>query len=681
MKYSEIVQKIGVGLSIVFVFLFPLWFLPITSDFYDFNKQVLLIGVSLVLLVILSLHWVLDKQVKILRTPLGLPALTLAVSYLLSTVLRSPNKIEALLDPAQTGTLLAGLVLFFTLGNLVKTKQELSSLISSFFASSLVVALLGIIWASGLASKLLPASLNFANSIIWSPTGASLNSLVYLFVAFIMACVILIKTKWSNSVSLLPTAVIFVNLIAIVLTVYLIFTSQSAYKPTFLSQSTGWAIALEVLKNSPILGSGPGSFLSDFTQYRPILFNLTPNWAIRFTSSSNQYLQILTVAGFFGLASYLYWLARQSQMIIKSLNSKESLPIMVGVGLITLMFVQIWLPLTAVTLGLMFILSALLVLAHHQAGLSTVHESTLDIVAATSSGHSPILPWTIFILVLLIFCPSVYLVGRAYLAEVLFQRSLLAASANDGKKTYDTLIATVQANPYRDTYRVAYSQTNMLIANTLASNKNISDVDRQTVTQLVQQAIREAKNAVALNPTKVTNVENLASIYRNLLNFAQGADAWTIAAYQQAAVLDPVNPNLRIALGGVFFAQKNYDEAVRIFQTAVDLKPDLPNAHYNLAAAFREKGQYERALASLDQVMQYITDKNSSDYQTASAEADELKKKIAPKTAPISEKPVSPTQLTTPEKELPKLKIVPPIQVSEALAPEAPATPSAPQSP
>ena len=186
---------------------------------------------------------------------------------------------------------------------------------------------------------------------------------------------------------------------------------------------------------------------------------------------------------------------------------------------------------------------------------------------------------------------------------------------------------------------------------------------------------------MALNPTKVTNVENLASIYRNLLNFAQGADAWTIAAYQQAAVLDPVNPNLRIALGGVFFAQKNYDEAVRIFQTAVDLKPDLPNAHYNLAAAFREKGQYERALASLDQVMQYITDKNSSDYQTASAEADELKKKIAPKTAPISEKPVSPTQLTTPEKELPKLKIVPPIQVSEALAPEAPATPSAPQSP
>lgn len=676
MRHSEIVQKVGVWLSIIFVFLFPLWFLPLTSDFYDFNKQILLIGTSLVLLVILSLHWVLDKQVKILRTPLGLPALALAVSFLLSTVLRSPNKIEALLDPAQTGTMLAGLVLFFTISNLFKAKQEISHLVTSFFASSIAVAVLSVIWGSGMANKLLPESMNFAKTVIWSPTGASLNSLVYLLVALVLAFVVLVKNKFSGPAILLPVVVVLTNLVALIMTGYLIFTPQSAYKPTFLSQSTGWAIALEVLKNSPVLGSGPASFLADFTQYRPILFNLTPNWAIRFTSSSNQYLQVLTVTGFLGLAAYLYWLSRQIQMFVKSLSSKEYLPMAIGSALVTLMIVQIWLPLTTVTLGLMFILSALVVLSHRLAGLATVHESTLDIVAATSSGHSPILPWAILVIVLLIFGPTVYLVGRAYSAEVLFQKSLVAAAANDGKKTYDTLIATVQKNPYRDTYRVAYSQTNMLIANTLASNKDISDTDRNTVTQLVQQAIREAKNAVALNPTKVTNVENLASIYRNLLNFAQGADAWTTASYQQAAVLDPVNPNLRIALGGVYFAQKNYDEAARIFQTAVDLKPDLANAHYNLAAALREKGQYERALASLEQVMQLIVDKNSSDYQTASTEADELKKKIAPKTAPVSEKTPAPTQLTTPEKELPKPKIVPPIKVSESLAPEAPATPS-----
>ena len=207
----------------MFVFLFPLWFLPLTSDFYDFNKQILLIGTSLVSLVILSVHWVLDKQVKILRTPLGLPTLVLAVSFLLSTVLRSPNKIEALLDPAQTGTMLAGLVLFFTISNIFKTKQEISLLVTSFFASSITVAILSIVWGSGLANKFLPESMNFAKSVIWSPTGASLNSFVYLLVSLVLALVILIKHKFSSSSSILPATVVFVNLVAIAMTGYLIF--------------------------------------------------------------------------------------------------------------------------------------------------------------------------------------------------------------------------------------------------------------------------------------------------------------------------------------------------------------------------------------------------------------------------------------------------------------------------
>ena len=404
-----------------------------------------------------------------------------------------------------------------------------------------------------------------------------------------------------------------------------------------------------------------------------IRYNLDQNWAVRFTSSSNQYLQVLTLTGFAGLVIYLLWIGKLSIMASHSFRTKDNLSIAVGGALLFLILIQLLLPLTVVTLPLMFILASVLILSHKQAGMSTVSESTLDIVAATTSGSSPILPWIFAAIIFATVIPTGYLLGRAYAAEVMFQNSLVAAGANDGKKTYDTLIATIKTNPYRDTYRVAYSQTNMLIANTLASNKNLSESDRQTVTQLVQQAIREAKNAVALNPTKVTNVENLASIYRNLLNFAQGADAWTTASYQQAVTLDPINPNLRIALGGVFFAQKNYDEAIRIFQTAVDLKPDLANAHYNLATAFREKEQYERALTSLEQVLSLV-DKNSEDYTKASGEADELRKKVATKEE--SKAVNTPSQLTAPEKSLPQPKIIPPIQVSESLAPEAPSTPS-----
>ena len=78
-------------------------------------------------------------------------------------------------------------------------------------------------------------------------------------------------------------------------------------------------------------------------------------------------------------------------------------------------------------------------------------------------------------------------------------------------------------------------------------------------------------------------------------------------------------------------------------------------------------------MTSLEQVLSLV-DKNSEDYTKASGEADELRKKVATKEE--SKAVNTPSQLTAPEKSLPQPKIIPPIQVSESLAPEAPSTPS-----
>ena len=90
-------------------------------------------------------------------------------------------------------------------------------------------------------------------------------------------------------------------------------------------------------------------------------------------------------------------------------------------------------------------------------------------------------------------------------------------------------------------YHIDFSRLNLLIANNIArkDKDKITEQDRQTIAQAIQAAIAEAKNVVALNPQRSTNWENLALIYRNIINVAQGADQWTIAAYQRAIVTDP----------------------------------------------------------------------------------------------------------------------------------------------
>jgi tetratricopeptide (TPR) repeat protein len=158
----------------------------------------------------------------------------------------------------------------------------------------------------------------------------------------------------------------------------------------------------------------------------------------------------------------------------------------------------------------------------------------------------------------------------------------------------------------------------------------------------------------------------LAQVYQSIVPFAQGADEFAIQTYSQAVALDPINPNLRIALGGVYYALGRFDEAIQVFQLAVLAKPDLANAHYNLGLALREKGETDQAIAQMNAVLSLVA-KDSQDYQIAKTELDNLEKNKTSKTTGEAE------TLTPPAKaEAPVIK--PPLELPKEATPPA-ATP------
>lgn len=680
MKLATALQKTGFWISLFTIFLLPLFFLPITSEFYEFNKQALLIVSTLVLLLLLTTEYVSERQVRILRSPFGLPLLLLALSWIVSALLKTPNRVDAFLQPGNTSTIIAFVLFFTALINIVRSRRELDLLNLTFLGSLSLLSLVSIVWGSGLVETVIPAS--FLKNPLWNPAGNPLGTFVVLAASLPYLAIHIIKDKAGSPKTLFFAVCLFLNLIGAGVIGYRLFAPGTTNRPVFLSHSTAWAIALESMKTSPLLGTGPATFISDFTRFRPIAFNLNPNWNIRFASSSNHYLHLLTTVGLAGLAAYLFLVSKTLSLFAKILRSPSESPLYTSVmastiTILLIFIIQIFLPTSFITTYFLFTLLSLATLSLKHLGSSLVHEANIDIVAASDSGHrSPLLPPLFLIFILALAAPTLYLGARAYWAEILFQKALMAAAKNDGKTTYDTLIRAMAANPYVDSYRIAYSQANLLIANSLAAKKDLTDEDRNTITQLIQQSIREAKNAVALNPAKVGNVENLAAVYRNLLNLAQGADQWTLASYQQAIQLDPPNPNLRIALGGLYFAGKNYDEAIHLFQAAVDLKPDLANAHYNLAAAYREKGDFTRALLSMQNVLNTL-DRTSSDYSKASGELAELQKKVSVTPTPPATAGAA-SELESPE-PLPSPRISPPIELSEDLGPNA--TPSISPSP
>jgi tetratricopeptide (TPR) repeat protein len=156
--------------------------------------------------------------------------------------------------------------------------------------------------------------------------------------------------------------------------------------------------------------------------------------------------------------------------------------------------------------------------------------------------------------------------------------------------------------------------------------------------------------------------------------FAQGADQFAIQSYSQAVALDPTAPDLRLSLGGVYYALGDYESAIDAFKMAVLTKPDYANARYNLAIAYREKGEIKKAISEMTTVLSLL-DPNSQDYQTAKNELEalEAKKPAVEETAAEA----TPESLTTPQPSTAPV-VEPPIKLPEDANPPVSETSPAP---
>jgi tetratricopeptide (TPR) repeat protein len=416
---------------------------------------------------------------------------------------------------------------------------------------------------------------------------------------------------------------------------------KSVFTLILLPKLAGWSIAIDSFKTSAIFGTGPGSFLSVFTQFKPLFLNRLDSWALNFGISSNEYLHLMTTLGLAGIATIglliagLFKLAKRepgTRITANQLAVHSALAATALLGLFVPFSPLIW-----ITLAGYLILTTTLAKAKSSPKIKDVILTINAITVVDPDAPTPVavtdrsnlMPWILAVPISAGLIFLTLLASRAYAAEYIFKKSLDAARENRGGETYNLQIAALQKNPNLDRYRLAYSNTNFALANALAGQKELTDQDKQTISQLIQQAIREAKLATQLNPQRANNWRNLANLYRNLVNFADGADQFAIASYIRAIQLDPANPLLRVELGGLFYGLQRYDEAINNFQQSVQLKPDYANGYYNLSAAYKANNKILEAYQAMQQVVALL-EPGSEDAQKAQQELADLKAQLPP---------------------------------------------------
>lgn len=578
-RLADQINQVGHYLALGIFLLIPLTFMPLLADIFEFPKQSLLLVLSLLGMALIGIKSIVSKKLTMTWSPLHLPALLLLIITLVSAFL-SDNRYTAL---SLETVLIAGLViLFLFLSSLIDKESFIDKAIFTLLSAGAILSVLTLIQ---IGYQLLAAqfSLNINHQILFlgfSPTGSSLSQLIFLISIIPLAFGLFQKSKEKN---FLPLVLLTINVLGSLLTAYLLYQNP----PILLDFNSGWKIAANTLGNTPsvvnaFFGIGPSHFVDAFTATKPLAFNSSPWWNLRFPTSSNYILYLLTTLGIAGLASFIFLLFRLFHIAKGRLQTENLAPLekalIISLGLLAASFII--LPAPIISLFLFFSLLGLLIAQYKIRSLSLFAKDW-----HLSQTHYRF-GLTIAVLGVLIFCT--FSLGQFALADYHFGQSLQAVAGNDGQKTYQSQIQALTLNPWSSTYRVAYSQTNLALANSLAGQPNLTDEQKQTVVQLVQQSLREGRIAVTLQPRRSGNWENLSVIYRNLINFAQGADQWAIVTQNQAISLDPNNPRLRLDMGGIIFATRDFQNAALVFSQAVNLKPDFANAHYNLAQALKQ---------------------------------------------------------------------------------------------
>jgi tetratricopeptide (TPR) repeat protein len=388
-----------------------------------------------------------------------------------------------------------------------------------------------------------------------------------------------------------------------------------------LSSRASAQITQKTLQEAPLLGSGPGTFIFDYTKFKPQGINGTPLWNVKFDRSTSRILTLIATTGLLGFFSWLFLIIF---LAIKSFaNLVKEKP---GTRWIyNLGFFSAWLLLliakffysSNLTLEFLFWFTTAMI------AIFTFKNFT-EIRLETSPRTSLLLS---FLLTLgIIFSISTfYLLGQRFVADFKFQQAVLADQRGEKpEKITDYLNQATALNRFDDVYFMNLTQSLLAEINQKLQEEPNEQTGRE-IQNLFTAAVDAGKRATELNPENSSNWSVLASVYQTFIPFQiSGADEWAINSYNQAIELESDNPFFHTELGKVYASvadlrnqklagatdelkttlqdeiKDNLAKAEEQFNKAIDLKSDYAPAHFELALVYNRQGKTKEAISKLE---------------------------------------------------------------------------------
>lgn len=335
-----------------------------------------------------------------------------------------------------------------------------------------------------------------------------------------------------------------------------------------------------VLAKDPVFGLGPNRFGEAWSMHKPIQINTTSIngndfWNVYFNFGSGLLPTLAATTGVLGILSLLAFFAlfilSGVRSVFSGVKNGINWEMMAFFVLSLYLFISSFFYSTGTVI---FLLS--LAFTGVFIGLATSNsgkEVTISFLEDHRKSFFSILLLVLLVIVSVIF--SFKYVER--FASVPYFRKALTAETVPVAENHISKAIALYTN---DLYLRTYSQVYLVKLNSLANKGSALTEEEKTDLQAsFDQAVRSAQMAVEYNSSNYLNFELLGSVYQTA-GVLGVKDAYSKAAetYQQASLLNPLNPGLKLATANSFLASGNKEEARNYANAALSLKADFTEA-------------------------------------------------------------------------------------------------------
>ncbi|MBU4351146.1 tetratricopeptide repeat protein [Patescibacteria group bacterium] len=391
--------------------------------------------------------------------------------------------------------------------------------------------------------------------------------LVLVFVSGAYLIFLLVKSLQKQD-KFLSLSLVLIFILALMGLVLLMPNLLNLAKEVTLDHQFSFQLAKQSLSSKPILGSGPGTFSYAFSKFRPIQFNQSSFWQLRFDRPVSYLVELAVSCGLLGLIGFLL-------IVGFGLKAAFSKPLffsfLAGFLVLTVYYQNI-------VLGFVFWLMLSLIATDN----SVVKEVSLERILKSRNLNLVFLGF-----VSLLTVTVVLMTFKIYSGDYFYNRGFQSQTSS---VKVSWLEKAVSVNPFFAQYQVMLSRALL--------NQAIAESNTLDIFQLVTRSVQAANASTKTAPAWVASWETLAGTYQEILGLVTGAENWSITALNKAAELEPSNPLLYFKLGKVYFSQNNFDQAKDNFTLVQLLKPDLIEPKIFLSLIVEKQIGSEAALNS-----------------------------------------------------------------------------------